>query len=269
MPVLAGNPSDDVPSILAEGRSGVTTIYMSMSARHPHAQDAEYLRWHSFDCRPEQHRLPQLRASLRLVSTPACRAARARSEGIYDSVDHVMTYFFADPAGLPSFAKLTEALRSAGRKPYMDGRDGSEEMRLLPQLQTGLYRLDGMAAAPRIKVGADVLPWWPLRGAYLLVERGQSPARDLTQVPGVGGAWWGPTFEPDAEFSARANQMAAADLVTDELHVTYCFLDDDPVAVSEYLRPVLEKRWADIGLVPLLAAPFYPVVGCDFDRHLP
>ena len=241
-----------------------------MSARHPEGQDADYLRWHTFDCRPEQHRLASLRASMRLVSTPECRAARAASEGRYDEVDHVMTYLWADAAGLQGFAELTEGLRAAGRKPYMDGRHGTQEVRLLPQLEQGLYSLDGMAAAPRIKVGADVLPWWPLLGSYLLVERGGIPAWDLIDVPGVGGAWWGGTIQPDAEFATAAKQAASAPIVGDpELHITYCFLDDDPVATAERLRPVLEKRWADSAIAPLLAAPFYPVAGYEFDRHLP
>jgi hypothetical protein len=53
------------------------------------------------------------------------------------------------------------------------------------------------------------------------------------------------------------------------LQITYCFLDDDPVATARRLPDALEKRWADTGVVPLLAAPFYPVVGNDYDRHVP
>ena len=51
--------------------------------------------------------------------------------------------------------------------------------------------------------------------------------------------------------------------------ITYCFLDDDPVATAERLRPVLERRWSDTGVTPLLAAPFHPVVPRDWQRHLP
>ena len=240
-----------------------------MSGRHPDGQDADYLSWHSFDCRPEQHRLPGMRASLRLVSTPACRGARAVSAGGYDSVDHVMTYFFAQVAGFRGFAELTAALRAAGRKPYMDGSHGRAEVRLLPQMEMGVYHLEGMAAAPRIKIGADVLPWWPLQGGYLLIEQGRAPARDLIDVPGVGGAWWGSTSQLDREFAAVANQMATADVVATEQQITYCFLDDDPVATAERLCPVLEKRWANNGIEPLLAAPFHPVVGYEVDRNLP
>jgi hypothetical protein len=266
---LAGTPSDDVPGILAAGRSDITNLFVSMSARHPDGEDADYLRWHSFDCRPEQHRIPAIRASLRFVSTPECRRARAASEGRYDAVDHIMTYFFADVAGLEPFTRLTEALRAAGRKPYMDGHHGRQEVRVLPQLEMGLYEVDGMAAASRIKIGAEVLPWWPLQGGYILVERGKTPAWELTEVAGVGGAWWGSTVQADAGLSAEVNEMADADLVTGNLHITYCFLDDDPVATAERLHPVVHKRWTDKGIVPLLAAPFHVVLGHQVDLHLP
>ena len=73
---LPGTPSDDVDGVLAAGRGEIGTLFVSMARRHPDGHDAEYLRWHTLDHRPEQHRLAGVRASLRLVSTPACRAAR-------------------------------------------------------------------------------------------------------------------------------------------------------------------------------------------------
>ena len=42
-------------------------------------------------------------------------------------------------------------------------------------------------AAPRVKVGADVLPWWPTKGVYLLLEKAVNPPADLVDVDGVGG----------------------------------------------------------------------------------
>ncbi|MDZ4264496.1 MAG: hypothetical protein U1D00_02115, partial [Mycobacterium sp.] len=90
---LPGTPSDEVPGVLAEGHGDVTTLFVSMARRHPDGADADYLRWHTLDHRPEQHRLSAVRASLRLVSTPACRSVRACSRGRYDEIDHVMTYF--------------------------------------------------------------------------------------------------------------------------------------------------------------------------------
>ena len=258
MTALVGTPSDDVPEILATGQCPVANIFVSMSARHPEGRDADYLRWHCFDHRPEQYRLASLRGSIRLVSTPECRAARAISDARFDAVDHVMTYLFSEINGLKPFNDLAGALGGAGRIPY-----------LLPLVERGVYDLAGMAAAPRAKVGADVLPWWPLKGAFLLVEQGGAGASDLVEIPGVAGTWWGEGIEVDPKdphFSTVDGLPYSQSL---GLQITYCFLDDDPVNTAQRLRETLEKRWAGSEVVPLFAAPFYPVVGYGYDRWVP
>jgi hypothetical protein len=249
MSVLVGTPSDNVPAMLATGRTDVTTLYVSMSARHPEGRDADYLEWHSLDHRPEQHRMAALRASFRLVSTPACRAARAVSDKRYDATDHLMTYLFTAVDALPKFNELNVAMARAGRTPY-----------LLPLVERAVYRLESTIAAPRIKVGADVLPWWPVQGLYLLIERGGTPATELIDVPGVGGAWCGGALPMEPPYTTSPNTG---------LQITYCFLDDDPVQAAQRLRPVLEKRWTRSGVEPLLAAPFHAITPYEWDRYLP
>ena len=245
---LPGTPSDEVAEVLAAGRGEITTLFVSMATRHPDGTDADYLRWHTLDHRPEQHRLAAVRASLRLVSTPACRDARAMSDGPLDAVDHVMTYFFTDVAGLHGFNELSTALGNAGRK-----------LPLLPPVERGVYDVQSKAAAPRVKIGSDVLPWQPVRGAFLLVERGSAWADPLVEVAGVAGVWSALSCEVDANLaSAQGGQS-----------ITYCFLDDDPIATAERLRPVLAARWAEPGVQPLFAAPFFAVVPYEWDRYLP
>lgn len=246
---LPGSPSDDVPRMLATGRTDVTTVYVSMTSRHPEGRDADYLAWHSLDHRPEQHRLAALRASFRVVSTPACRAARAVSHERYDAVDHVMTYLWTDLAALPEFNELNAAMAEAGRTPY-----------LTPFVERSVFRLDGVAAAPRIKVGADVLPWWPSTGLYLLIERGSTSPADLVEVEGVGGVWWGGAEPMEPPYTTRDNGG---------LQITYCYLDDDPATVGERLKPVLASRWSRSGDEPLLAAPFHALVPYDWGRYTP
>ena len=56
---------------------------------------------------------------------------------------------------------------------------------------------------------------------------------------------------------------------TTDLQISYCFLDADPAETGEQLRGVLERRWADTGAVPLLAAPFHTLSPYDIGRHLP
>jgi hypothetical protein len=245
---LPGTPSDEVAQILAAGRGEITTLFVSMATRHPDGTDADYLRWHTLDHRPEQHRLAAVRASLRLVSTPACRSARAVNGGPLDAVDHVMTYFFTDQEGLQRFNELSTALGEAGRK-----------LPLLPPVERGVYQVQSKSAAPRVKVGSDVLPWMPVRGAYVLVEQGQAPVAPLIEVEGVAGVWSGLSRKVGANLaSAQANQS-----------ITYCFLDGDPIAVAERLRPVLAARWAGAGIEPLFAAPFFAVVPYEWDRYVP
>jgi hypothetical protein len=245
---LPGTPSDEIEDVLATGRGDISTLFVSMATRHPEGSDSEYLRWHTLDHRPEQHRLTAVRASMRLVSTPACRAARAAGTDPYDAIDHVMTYFFSYPAGMNGFLALAKALIGGERK-----------LPLLPPVERGVYEVKHKSAAPRVKVGADVLPWWPVKGVYLLLERGDAPADALLDVDGVAGVWSAPAMDVDARLaSAKAGQT-----------VTYCFLDEDPVETAERLGPVLTTRWRQAGVEPLLAAPFYPVVPYDWDRYVP
>ena len=89
-----------------------------------------------------------------------------------------MTYFFTDIGGLEGFLRCPQALGGAGRK-----------LPLLPPVERGVYAVQNKAASPRVKVGADVLPWWPVRGMYLLLETHEASATDLAEVDGVAGVW--------------------------------------------------------------------------------
>ncbi|MGV0716839.1 hypothetical protein ABQE93_15665 [Mycolicibacterium sp. XJ662] len=245
---LPGTPSDEVPEVLANGDGDVTTLFVSMARRHPDGADADYLRWHTLDHRPEQHRLSAVRASMRLVSTPGCRSVRAASQTPYDAIDHVMTYFFTGVAGMEPFLALSKSLGDANRK-----------LPLLPPVERGVYDVTDRTAAKRIKAGADVLPWWPNQGVYLLLEQGSAELEPLVDIDGVAGVWAATSLPVGTRLaSAPAGQT-----------ISYCFLDQDPVCTAERLRPALKKRWRGGDIQPLLAAPFYPVVPYEWDRYLP
>jgi hypothetical protein len=165
-----------------------------------------------------------------------------------DAVDHVMTYFFTDKAGLRGFNELSMALGNAGRK-----------LPLLPPVERGVYEVQSKVAAPRMKVGSDVLPWLPVRGAFLVVEWGAASANPLVEVEGVAGVWSALSRKVDANLASAPGGQS----------ITYCFLDDDPIATAERLRPVLAARWAEPGIEPLFAAPFFGVVPYEWDRYVP
>lgn len=244
---LSGTPSDDLPAVLATGATDIRQIFVSLSARESAGRDADYLRWHSLDHRPEQHRLAGLRHSLRVVSTPECRAARAIDTPPYATVDHVMTYFLADSFDTQQFRALSRALAGA-RRPFR-----------LPSVDSGYFDVAGKVANPAAVAGADVVPWRPMTGVYLILEQGAVSPAPLSTIAGIAGVWWhagGP--QPMAEFPDNSG-----------LQLTYCFLDADPVAVARDLQRPLRERWAAAGVMPLLAAPFFCVVPFEWDRYLP
>jgi hypothetical protein len=245
---LAGTASEDLPGVLATGSTDVTFAFVSLSAREPDGRDAEYLAWHSLDHRPEQHRLAGLRNSLRLVSTPRCRAARAVSADRFDAADHVMTYLFTGPDQLPAFNALGGALHEGGRMPLR-----------LPSVEFMTADLGGKVASAAAVAGADVIPWRPALGVYLVIESGQAPAGALAGVPGVAGAWWYHGNQAPAPYDSDARG----------LQVTYCYLDEDPLDVAVPLGAALRERWASGDVQGLLAAPFYTLVPFDWSRHLP
>ena len=155
-----------------------------------------------------------------------CRAARAASLGRYDTVDHVMTYLFSDRAALPPFKALGDALGAAGRMPLR-----------LPSVEFMVADLADKTAAPRAVAGADVIPWRPARGVYLMIERGHAPADHLIELPGVAGVW---TYHGAKSPAPWENDATGG-------QITYCYLDDDPVAAAG----------------PHTLLPF------DWDRHVP
>jgi hypothetical protein len=158
-----------------------------------------------------------------------------------------MTYFFADPTDLVQFNTLSDAL-PADRRPLT-----------LPSIEFGVYRLTGKVAAPTAVTGADVLPWRPACGIYLLVEERATSPEDLISTEGVAGAWWGSGLAIDTPLSV--------DRVG--LQISYLFLDDEPERVAERLRDRLQKRWNRDATVPALAAPFHLVVPFAWGRYLP
>jgi hypothetical protein len=249
MMTFEGVPSDDLPDVLATGRGDARFAYVSLSPRHPEGRDAEYLEWHSLDHRPDQYRLAALRHSLRLVSTPACRNARAASTEAFDATDHVMTYLFSGAEAMAPFVALGGALMAGGRM---------RQVRV-PYVGAMVAQVAGKIAAPRAACGADVIPWRPALGVYLIIEQGHASPEALVEVAGVAGAWW---YHGDAGPGPHGLEGRGR-------QITYCYLDDDPVEAAARLRGPLQARWASSGVQPLLAAPFFTVVPFEWTRHLP
>lgn len=246
-----GTPSDLAPEVTRHGSTDVRAAVLSMSARSADGHDADYLEWHGLDHLPEQYRIPAIRSGTRWVSTPDCRAARAASAERFDAVDHLVAYLFADPlgAGLDAFFALGADLRAADRMPCR-----------LPMVELAGYELTNLAAARRVLVGADALPWRPARGVYLLIEQGPAlPIEPLLGVPGVAGAW---SYTGSASMHDRLTS-------TDGLCLTLAYLDGDPPEVARSMAHTLATRWRSGATTALLAAPFITVVPWAWDAALP
>ncbi len=243
---LLGTPTAQLPGVLATGPASIRFAFFSLSARDPDGRDAEYLEWHSMDHRPEQYRLPELRCTLRLVSTPECRKARAASVERFDAVDHVMNYQFTGAQSMPGFNDLGAALDVAGRMQHR-----------LPSVGYLTGDRAGKIAAPRAVAGEDVIPWRPAKGVWLMFERGHASPASLIDLPGVAGVWW----YKGSEEGYGGNSAG--------LQITCCYLDEDPVECAGPLGEAMQARWASGEVEGLLAAPFYVVVPFDWGRHVP
>ena len=240
--------------------TAVEFAVLSMSAPSATGEDAEYLAWHMLDHLPEQYRIDSLRLGSRWVVTEACAAARAAAAPGFDDVAHLVAYLFTAPvaAGLDQFFGLGKALHDVGRMPFS-----------LPRRHVGGYEVTSRRANPAAGVIADVVPWRPTRGLYLLVEEvaeaSSGPAwtddelAGLAGRAGVAGAWaWSGTSGLHPAFSDAAGTS-----------LVLAYLDERPDEVGAALRPLLERRWASGRATPLLATPMVSVEPWRWDAALP
>ncbi|MGH9081024.1 MAG: hypothetical protein ACRDYE_13320 [Acidimicrobiales bacterium] len=134
--------------------------FFSLSGHSETGDDRPYLEWHLLDHLPEQYQLPGLIAGQRWAATPSCRAARAAAVGDWSTVEHVVCYLMGNPLDetIDEFLTLGRHLAELGRFPHT-----------LPSRYAGGLRLLETHAAPRVLVSAEVVPFRPHRGVYLIV----------------------------------------------------------------------------------------------------
>ena len=119
-------------------------------------------------------------------------------------------------------------------------------------------------AAPRVLVSAEVIPFRPHRGVYLIVERSYGNLPEdrfmqhmhtgilpvLVDVPGVAGVW---TY-------ATSPEIQRDKFSEGRYRFTVCYLDGEPVPVGERLSEVVGQCWDDAPSQLVLAAPFESLV---------
>jgi hypothetical protein len=238
--------------------------FFSLTGHSETGDDRPYLEWHQLDHMPEQYQLPGLIAGQRWGSTPSCRAARAADVGDWSSIEHAVCYLMGNPVDetIDEFLTLGRHLAELGRFPHT-----------LPSRYAGGLRLLEAHAAPRVLVSAEVVPFRPHRGVYLVVEepadrsaqdaylqwRHRELLPELMSVPGVAGAW---SF-------ATTPAIRRPAFTKGEYRMTLCYLDEEPVAVGERLGPLMTGVAAGQPVRLLLAAPFESMVRWDWDRFGP
>jgi len=220
-----------------------------------------YNEWHQLDHLPEQYQIAGVGYGQRFVGSPRCRDARLVSEPEMGPGHYLAVYLMGDPAlpTLEEFAELGDRLRNMGRF-HLQRRS---------HVSGAWQALEGWAA-PRVLVGADVVPWRPGTGIYTIVEEPAGDAdtvdafvRDdhrtrmpqFADVPGVAGVW---TFSTSARYrNPRWSQPRS--------RITVCWLDGDPVATAASLAPLVRDRWANAPVRPLLAGPWEVITPYKWD----
>ncbi len=238
--------------------------FFSISHSSENGDDRDYLEWHQLDHMPEQYQIPGIVLGQRWASTPACRAARFRQHSSWANVNNLVCYFMSEPVDetIDEFMALGAALRTAGRFPFA-----------LPPEFVGGMRRTASIASPDALVLADVIPFRPHTGVYLLVETRETPRESsqndssdqehrlqrLTDVPGVAGAW---SFTSDPELQRSNSTVGVFD-------ITLCYLDAEPIGVAHDLEHALEDHWTPPGSELIFAGPFEAITLWDWERFGP
>ena len=232
------------------------------------AQHRSYNEWHQLDHMPEQYLLRGVVFGTRWVSTPACRRARAFDSPTLAAIHYMTLYLMGEPLDttLEEFRALGEQLRSEGR--FHQHR----RARL-----SGPFTVTDRQAAPRVLVSADVVPYRPNRGVYVVVRDGDSTpergraapearpsdvggadgrlARALLEADGVAGTW---TFTTEGRFERHGWDPG-------DKTITVCYLDEEPLTVAPGLGELVRAAVDEEHGPPLFAGPLETITPWRWD----
>lgn len=217
--------------------------------------DGSYLRWHLLDHMPEQYQLPGIHYAQRYIADGDYLDSRIAAAEPLAQVGNIVNYLVGDPVQktFDDLMELRHRLEEIGRFP---------EVR--PMLQLRLLALLRWYAAPRALISAEVMPFRPHRGAFVVVEEPTStdvetwlrwlhtdhyPA--VLSIPGVAGVWmYGSTSTWDPHPMAKG----------DPQYISVIYLDDEPLAATKLLVPLVQDRWQSGAVRPLFAGPFRTMI---------
>lgn len=230
----------------------------SLTAPAPADDDGSYLRWHLLDHMPEQYQLPGIVHGLRWIADGDCADHRLAAHEPLKQLGNAVHYHVSEPVEetFDDFVALGRALRENGRFPVTR-----------PSLQVAGLRLLERQSSPHALISAEVVPFRPHRGVLLIVEEPTDgrpnhwlqwlhaehyPA--LLATPGTVGAW---------TFGSTPAWRAPKGWRTDPQYITVVYLDDDPLATTAALAPLVEKRWRSAAVRPVFAGPLRSMISWE------
>jgi hypothetical protein len=229
----------------------------SLTPAAPDDDDGSYLRWHLLDHMPEQYQLPGIVHGLRWIADGDYPNHRLAADGPLGQVGNAVHYLVSDPVEetFDDFVTLGRALRENGRFPITR-----------KSLQVAGLRLLQWRSSPHAQISDEVVPFRPHRGVLLIVEEATGNARPndwlqwlhaehypaLLATPGTAGAW---TFG-----STTAWNRTPRGWRTDPQYITVVYLDDDPLATTNALAPLVEERWRSATVRPVFAGPLRTMI---------
>ncbi len=218
------------------------------------AEHKSYNEWHQLDHMPEQYPLAGVVFGQRWVSTPACHRARAADDPTLAPVHYMTLYLMGEPvdATLEEFRALGATLRDAGR--FHAHRQSH---------LSGPFAVSGAAAAPRVLVSAEAVPYRPNLGVYVVVREGTAGVDDvdrpladaLLEQAGVAGVW---TFATDSRFDRHGWRAS-------NKTITVCYLDTAPLAVAARLGDVVRAAQGASERALLFCGPFETITPWSWD----
>lgn len=232
--------------------------FFSFSRLTDQTKHRAYGEWHALDHMPENVALEGVALGTRWVRTPECAARTAASTPDLAEMQYLTTYWFRDPhqESIRVWDDLASASRHWGRRP---------ELAWTQRLRRGYHVPTKGYVNPAALVPADVLPFRPTTGAYLLASRfvgapvdvvelmqwyDQERIPELVTAPGAAGAWSFVTEDTFAQ-DRKSPEMTAE-------RVLLVYLDGDPLAYADALGAVESERAEGIETV-LMATPLVTV----------
>ena len=233
----------------------VKAAFFSMTPPAPADDDGSYLRWHLLDHMPEQFQLPGILHASRWIADGEYPAHRIDGDGRLGPVGGIVNYLVGDPVQRThdDFMELGRRLAELGRYP---------ERR--PSLGLRMPALLRWYASPRALISAEVVPWRPHRGVVVIVEEPGEGDVDawlrwlhvehhptVLEVPGVAGVWM---------YGSTGSWQLHPSCAADPHYVTVVYLDEEPLATSVALAPVIAGRWGTGAVRPVYAGPLRTMI---------